>query len=345
MGIVDDLSSQTATVLKSGGEKVGDVEESTRCYQYNWLLMFLDFVDRKKIGNKTFRLKEDYMVQKCKGRRKDSNLLPEDDLLADLGESKLWDEKCQKKYPQKTGRLRAICCYIANLVFYMLAVIQLWWKVGTLMPAPYDCLQTTFRCFYAGNWLEAMSLNAQSFSTLVTTAESKSLMNLFLVTRKLKKCALNFGLQGSDQLRPFSKDSDKVFVLISKRGLGYASAYVQSLMYSGLSVSLVDVYDEVVKEKVCSVIKKGYRYALKRRYINEAEVNEQFNRLSYNRGSDLTGLISSLQGKRVIVVDASISAGVGQEATPGMIVEEIKKCSEDVSTSCCFQCTVTLCRD
>ena len=150
------------------------------------------------------------------------------------------------------------------------------------MPAPYACLQTTFRCLYAGSWMEAMGLNALGFASMATTAETKSLMMLFLVTRKLKKFALMFGLDADAKPQGnLDTQNTAVFVLISKAGLQFSSAFIQSLLYAGFKVYVFDVGENISKKKVSELVNHHFHYALKRGYMKLPEVEAKMERLRF----------------------------------------------------------------
>ena len=75
--------------------------------------------------------------------------------------------------------------------------------------------------------MEAMIINAQGFATLAITAESKNLMSLFCLTRKVKKQSLLFGLKPGIKPKPFDRNSTRIIVAVSRKGLGFSAAFIQ----------------------------------------------------------------------------------------------------------------------
>ena len=282
LGLVDYLMPNMETVVGKG-EKSGE----GKSYKYKWLSGLLACVDQRKVGKRLFHVctRPEALVAEAITVSVEGEVgtLSEEELTSRLSES--WEEceaKAALKYPTPRGKGRLILSYLLNTVFYIVALLQLLKQVRFRMPAPYACLQTTFRCLYAGSWMDAMALNALGFASMATTAETKSLMMLFLVTRKLKKFALMFGLDADAKPQGNLNVQDTaVFVLISKAGLQFSSAFIQSLLYAGFTVHVVDGGENISKEKVSELVEHHFRYALKRGYIKLSEVEAKMEQLRF----------------------------------------------------------------
>ena len=134
------------------------------------------------------------------------------------------------------------------------------------------------------------------------TAESKSLMNLFLVTRKLKKFALTFGL-GSSEKSPekLDKENTAVYVLVSKTGLHFSSAFIQGLLYAEWEVRVYEV-SQGIRRELQSLVRKHFNYALKRGHLKMEEVQERMEKLRFISAVDRN------DGKQAcLVVNAAFS--------------------------------------
>ena len=129
------LSNDTQSVYVSEHSEI----ENTS-FEYQWLsaVSCSGFLDRKA----AFFPKETSSSQVVTN----VHLLKEEELLSLtslVGVSS--DEKATLKYPRRSSRISLLFNFIINLVVYFFALVQLWRNVGIRMPAPYACLQTTFR--------------------------------------------------------------------------------------------------------------------------------------------------------------------------------------------------------
>ena len=339
MGLVDMLMTSTETTATHLGER-------TYSYDYKWLTNILACVDKKRIGKKEILVESQHKdlvaVDSIVVSEEVSDESSEDELMSALG--KHWidcERKAIEKYPASTGRVRLALSYLVNSIYYLLALVQLWRQVGSKIPAPYICLLTVFRCLYAGSWKEAMVLNSLGFSLLATTAESKGFMSLFLLTRKLKRLAVDFTLDQKEKPPVISKESTNILVLTSEHGLAFSSVFVQGLLYTGFEVRVVDVSEKLTKSKVENLVRKHFNYSLKRHHLSEKDVQQKLSLLSFNHGSDISGLVFT--DSPVFIADCSMTEqGVKevlstiQEHTPQAIL-----CVNTIDNSFCL-CTVCL---
>ncbi len=312
LGIVDHLMVTTDTTARDHGHGL-------RSYDYKWFSSILACIEGGKLGKKTFDVCERdglSAVDACLNAA-ELNFISEDVMMAALvGNWEACERKAARKYPRqgRGGRWSLAREYLVNVFFYLVALYQLWRRVGFTMPAPYTALHTTLRCLYAGSWLEAMQLNALGFVSVATTAEAKSLSSLFLLTRKLKGHSLAYGLDPSKKtqaaLEKLDKENSVVLVTVSKEGMGFSSAFTQSLLYSGLEVHAVcSGQQATVTETFRKMVRKQFDYSLKRGHLKEAEVRSKMDRLHlFSRSSELAkGLAQVGDKQRCVVVHASFS--------------------------------------
>ena len=304
LGIVDALIPNT----KSQQEL-----STTTSYEYTWLIDILEFVKQRGIGNKPATLNKDVCeiyppVAPMEGEEILS--LTEDELNSVF---KPWNE-CEEKLSRKYKSTRSIFSitvgFFINLLFCFITLIQIWRSVGLRMPAPYICLLTTLRCYYAGSWMEAMALNAVGFSTIAATAESKSLMHLFLSTRRLKKVALWFGLEQG--LKAHDILNTKLVVLVSKRGMKFSAAVIQGLLYNRLSVYAIDVSGQLQQRNIIQEIHHLFQYSVKRGHMTDKDVDECISQLSFHSES-----VVDFCDEDIVVIDGSI--GISDNLIKAMI--------------------------
>ena len=274
LGIIDALISNTTCCWKS----------SMAAYEYTWLLDILNFVKQKSIVKNPVTTSCQEVHNVCSSV---TVSLKEEEILS-LTEVEInsafiplteYERKFTRKYKSTQSIFNFISSFIINLLFCFIALIKIWKSVGLKMPAPYICLLTTLRCYYSGSWMEAMVINAAGFATVATTAESKSLMNLFLSTRRLKKVALCIGNESSEIAYDLS--NTKIFVLVSKKGLKFSAAVIQGLLYSRLSVGVVDVSGQVQWSTIIQEIRKLFMYSVKRGYLTASDVDERIGQLHF----------------------------------------------------------------
>ena len=328
MGLVDMVMTSTETTATHLGE-------DKYSYDYKWLTNILACIDRKTIGKKEIHVasqQKDLVAVDSIVVSED--VLDEDELMTTLGDH--WtdfEKKAVEKYPATRGRVRLTLSYLMNTIYYLLALVQLWRQVGSKIPAPYICLLTVFRCLYAGSWKEAMGLSSLGFSLLATTAESKGLMNLFLLTRKLKRLAVNFSLNEREKPPVISKEITNILVLTSQRGLSFSSAFIQGLLYSGFEVRVVDVSERLTKSKVENLVRRHFNYSLKRHHLSQEDVQQKLSLLSFSHGSDISGLVFT--GSPLFVADCSMNEEVAKE-----VVRSLKERTPQVRL--CVYCVHTI---
>ncbi len=172
------------------------------------------------------------------------------------------------------------------------------------MPAPLMCLSVTLRCLFAGTVWEAMHISAQGMSSLVVGAESKSIMSLFLGMRKLKKCAVHFGLPSSTTKDVLFKDLDCIVaVFVSSDLLGLAVPFVQGLLHSGIAVRVVTTDGKVEGTKVVSKVRDLFGYSVKRRRLSWVDVEDKMRLLAVCGRDEKLAEVS--ESSSVLVVNAS----------------------------------------
>lgn len=172
-----------------------------------------------------------------------------------------------------------------------------------------------------------MSLNAHGLASLITTAESTSLMWLFLITRKLKKLAIGFG--SSPKATPPSPPSFKragchvVCVFVSADLLDLSVPFVQGLLYSEIPVNVVIADKFIKKSEVVRKVRDCFGYARRRGYMTQEEVGQRVELLAVCDLAELAGSVGAWgRGKEgVVLVNAS---------TVGFSVEEINDVFSEV---------------
>lgn len=275
--MVDQLWPATQTVLKSAAR------DGAAVYDYQWLSSLLSCIEKQEIGNKPFIVGTHTDTSAVSSYVMLSGAISQREMMVSVDEN--WAEcekKAELKYPW--GRNRGYCLglfdVILHVVLYTLTVVQLWSKVGLKMVAPYMCLHATFRCMYSGTWLEAMATNAHAMCTLIVSPEASGLMSLFLITRKLKKLAVCFGLKGTEKAPVYKELDYSLFVYVSNDMLKISTHFIQSLLYNKIAVVVVIAGKAVKQSAVSGQIRKHFDYALKRGYITGAEVDQRMSLLS-----------------------------------------------------------------
>lgn len=302
IGMVDLIMPDTHTLATS----TGDMSFS---YDYKWLVGLLSLIEAKAIGKREFLVGSSHtdlvamdtinVYEEVKMRDVEKELIGEF--------SELWREyeyKASIKYPTRSY-MDWLTYDLLNTGLYMLSLAQLWWSAGSQYPSPYICLLTTFKCASASSYREAIALNSIGFATLAVSAESKSLMSLFLLTRKLKRLAVHFELKEDENPLKFDKD---VMVLISDRGLSYSSVLVQGLLFAGFEVRVVDVTESIDKRKLEELIRKYFAYSVERGHLTTEGVEEKLSNLSFNHGTDVS-LMELEQDRPMSLVDCSMGDG------------------------------------
>jgi uncharacterized integral membrane protein len=302
LGLVDQLFDSTQAVIKSDVRNDGST-----VYKYQWLSGLLACMENRVIGNKPFAITQRVgmtAVSSTVDVTQLSERISQEMMISTVSEN--WEEcerKAELKYLRRRGCCRSVCAFILDTLVYTLTFLQLLRKVGVKMVAPYACLLTTLRCTYARTWREAMIINTRGMASLIMSAESAGLMSLFLVTRKLKKLATNFGLNSASGMS-FKQIHCSVVVYVSNDMLPLATAFVQSLLFNEIPVLLVvdKTFDEVEGRLV---IQKHFDYALKRKYISIAEVGRRMELLSVRDEAGAIRFLEEDDSTSVLVIDAS----------------------------------------
>lgn len=278
-GIVDALWSETQSHSNQFG------------YEYDWIDELLQCIKKRKIGKRKFEITQ---------RNKEVNLSRKSVHLPQLSEESLRDEmplswvKSNKKIPVKYSAysMRNLSFlspfrHLYNYLLYVITVIQLWRKVKGRMPSPYIALQTVWQCYNATTVYDAVIYSATGFTKLCLTAESKSLMSLFVSARQLKKDALSYAAPRGSQRE---KTIDSTFVVVSVSGLQYASSFIQSLIYADMNVIVIMLGPEYsLKNKLRDLIGDHFNYAVKRGHMTQEEVNQKIvNKLTVWTSTDVS---------------------------------------------------------
>lgn len=125
-------------------------------------------------------------------------------------------------------------------------------------------------------------MNALGFAVLAATAESKGLMGLFLLTRRLKKFALTFGFEEKERKQEkFDKEATIIFVVVSGEGIAFSSAFIQSLLYVGLKVHVASMGKTVSEKELQRHVEKHFNYSVKRGHMTMAAVKEKMENLRF----------------------------------------------------------------
>lgn len=153
-----------------------------------------------------------------------------------------------------------------------------------------------------------MAANAHGMADLIANAESSALMHLFLIIRKQKKVAVNFGLKSSESAGSFKRMDYSVLVYASKDMVSLSIPFVQSLLFNEIATVLVT--DENIRHgKVSEMIREHFNYALKRKYISSAEVDSRMKLLSVCGDAGVMRCVEDSGCGSVIVVSASSQRG------------------------------------
>eukprot|EP00731_Ephydatia_muelleri_P016605 Em0009g1029a len=300
IGLVDCLFESTQSILEGGGGG-----EHPRSYKYQWLSCILDSVEKGRLGGKPLALEYGNgtdAVEMGMGNGRDA--ISEEELWEKLGSSPGQVEaKARRKYPREAGVLGSTADYLADFAVYVVAVFQTWRKVGSVMPAPYACLQTTLQCYHTPGWIQAMMVNATGFSGLASTAEAKGLMGLFLLSRRLKKFALTYGVGFADTPVKFDAGGALVVVVVTSEWTRHPIAFVQGLLYAGHTVAMVVVSGELDSDRLVEQVKQHFGYSLKKGHLSMEEVEGKMKRLHYFQSELPSKMVDGLSS--VVLVNAT----------------------------------------
>ena len=267
LGLVDATWAETQSVKEDG---------STGCYSYEWIKELMQCIESGHIGKKAFKLNYPR-----------STAVPPDRIvinLPNLTEEELmqtqnisWsscDAKALKKFryrPAVNSTLSSPLHFIIDFITYAICVIQLRRRIGETMPAPYSALLCAWRCYNVSNIQEGVAESSSRFAHLVETAESKCLMSLFLLQRRLKK------------LSPETPPTDVTRVIVITDATGdYSTAFIQSLLYNNITtvgVLLTGEWNALVAN-----VEKLFQYSLTRGHMTKKGVQEKM-KLLYQQTS------------------------------------------------------------
>lgn len=112
-------------------------------------------------------------------------------------------------------------------------------KVNGRFPAPYAALDALLACWNSP-YEEAFAIEARAYSKLVVTPEAKSIISLFLGSRRCKKRALACVNGEAEQ-----NESENLKFAVTVVGAGYmGTGITQALLHRGIPTSLVDVSEQ-----------------------------------------------------------------------------------------------------
>ena len=152
LGIVDYLLEDAGTVAVTEPSEAGSVddkahdEKSKKVFDYRWVAGVTRFVEEKVVlKSMTVRDgKENERGCNCDER-------PIEEIVEEIsGNWERSEVKFANRFPPKRG-FHLIADYLYNVVVYLFTLIQLWWKLGRSMPAPFVILQTAFASLYIGS--------------------------------------------------------------------------------------------------------------------------------------------------------------------------------------------------
>ena len=170
--------------------------------------------------------------------------------------------------------------WLEKQIVYSLSLQKIRQTARSLYPAPYVALKTIFSCLNSPNLSEALKKEADAFSKIVVSVQSKRLMRLFLQSRSLKKKATTAGLQLSPNEDIF-KPKPKVVLIGSD---STAAAIAQGLLYSDIPVQVVCDGNKVlmVKEAVTNL----FDYLLKRKKVTYNLVEKKLSQMTFEWSKD-----------------------------------------------------------
>ena len=318
LGIVDALSSKTQTsVVQATGDQT--------TFSYDWLSEVLDCVEKGMIGKKPFsvRCRRGVSAIDVSVGWKETKLL-EDELEEEVSHG---ESVAVAKHPPRAfgwcGELVANC---TNYLLYVAGVLMLMKRIGRTMPAPFVCLQTAFQCHQTPDWTLAQDLNSLGFARLAITAESKSLMSLFVSMRALRKFSVSFADSGDNNVqsvKEFDLGTTSVCVFFDTEGLRYSSAFVQGLAYAGVGVAVVGVASAGGAEshgKFMELVRKHFGYAVSKGHLTDSDAASKVDAISVLENmEEVQGFLA--EQDKVVLVDAMM----GRDKEGGVLSDEFEK--------------------
>ncbi len=215
------------------------------------------------------------------------------------------DEKALKKFrhrPASNHTPLSLLRFAFDFLVYAISAFQVYRKVGVVMPAPYAILECTWKAYQAPSIRGGVVECSSGFSELVESAESKSLMSLFLLARKLKKQSMG------ENKGTVPYPSEVVMVTDGQVGVNHATKLIQSLLYSDVKVGVVLTGSDRNKawSKLISGIENLFEYSVSRGHMTEQTVDSKMCRLHMlnqlpGAGGDILVLETCLSGIEVKV--------------------------------------------
>ena len=269
LGLVDALWVRTHCTVGGG---------ASGCHSYDWIEELAVCIDSGQIGVKRF----DCMCHAFPLVPAVLSLpdISEEDLLKD-SKSFSWqkcDEKALKKFhhrPASSHTLLSPLRYALDFLVYTISAFQVYRKVGVVMPAPYAVLECTWKAYQAPTIRRGVVECSLGFSELVESAESKSLMTLFLLARKLKKQSMG------ENKGTVPNPSEVVMVTDGQVGVNHVTKFAQSLLYSDVKVGVVLTGRDRNKawSKLISGIKNLFKYSVSRGHMTQQTLDNKLCRL------------------------------------------------------------------
>ena len=281
LGLVDMLWTHTQSVDTAPNSEGG----SGRRYSYEWVSELTKCIDAGRIGKKLFNCPNDLSTKHQQQRPLELSdyplLLP----VKDISEEDLFEkadfswaeceEKAMKKFKYRSAVNHTFLSplyYVMDSLMFLVTAVQVERKVGRTIPSPYSALLCTWRCYNMASIKEGVAECSSGFAHLVETAESKALMSLFLLARKLKKKSVG--------VTEGVVSPTEVIVTISgsKDGFGHIAKFVQSLLYSDIKVGVVfsdGEGNEGVWQRLVNAIEKLFQYSVSKGYMTKQVVSEK----------------------------------------------------------------------
>jgi enoyl-CoA hydratase/carnithine racemase len=158
-------------------------------------------------------------------------------------------------------------------IVYAISLQKIRQTACSFYPAPYVALKTIFSCLRASSLSEALKKEADAFSKIVLSVQSKRLMWLFLQSRSLKKKAITAGAQPS--LNGLKQKSKVVLI-----GSDFTTAAIaQGLLYSDVPVQVICNRSEILKVKEAVI--NLFDYLLTRKKIKYDLVKKKLSRMTF----------------------------------------------------------------
>ena len=296
LGLVDALWTRTQSISPESSSKNSS---PSICYKYEWIEELTECIQAGRIGKKKLNVQLANSGPLCENITVNPPEVSEESLLEEVSLS--WstcNEKASSKFqyrPVAKLTMTTPFRYMFDYLIYAVSAVSLYKRVRENMPAPYETLACTWRCYNSPSIEGAVMESSAVFARLIQTPESKNLMNLFLLARQLKKDS-----QAALVRPPSSTISCEVTVITGAECINYVSAFVQSLLYSDLKVAvLVDDPDKKgVWLKLVNGIEKQFGYSLSRGHMTKEMIESKMRSLCQ---------INELEENDGMIIDACLS--------------------------------------